>query len=40
MNFPARLAAAVVGLQTEDGGSVDPDAGLVRLQLTVWEQQL
>jgi hypothetical protein len=31
---------AVVGLQTDDGGSRDPDAELVRLQLTVWEQQL
>ncbi|MEW1821839.1 hypothetical protein AB0323_13815 [Arthrobacter sp. NPDC080031] len=39
-SLAARLAAAVVGLQTDDGGSRDPDAALVRLQLTVWEQQL
>lgn len=33
--------AAVVRLQTDDGdGLRDPDAGLVQLQLTVWEQQL
>ncbi|MHA7169483.1 hypothetical protein ACX801_15140 [Arthrobacter bambusae] len=40
MSFRARVAAAVVGLQTDDGGSRDPEAGLVRLQLTVWEQWL
>lgn len=40
MNFPARLAAAVDGLQTDDGGSLDTDAELVRIQLTVWEQWL
>ncbi len=40
MNFPARLAAAVVGSHTDDGGFRDLDAELVRLQLTVWEQQL
>ncbi|MGM7776858.1 hypothetical protein ACSVHC_12725 [Arthrobacter sp. KNU-44] len=40
MRERADATAAVVGLQTDDGGSRDPDAELVRLQLTVWEQWL
>ena len=40
MNFPACPADAAVGLRTDDGGSLDTDAELVRLQLTVWEQWL